>query len=137
VCDYKYSGETKVRKLKAGEESGTAVQAALYLLALCRTFGYEPGGMFYWALKAKYARGLIGWHALPEFRAVGQWMTREALQRKLDVALARAVEAARSIRSGCIEREHGSEGCERCEATDLCRASRVEWAVVHIAGGRE
>jgi ATP-dependent helicase/DNAse subunit B len=129
VLDYKYSGGTRLRQLKTDER---AVQAALYLAALSRKYGYKPGGMFYWALKEK-ANPFYGWHAsLPEFEGQGEWSSPREFELLLDEVIERTLDAAAQIRSGAIAPVQ-YEKCKFCEARDVCRVEIDAESVIGAA----
>ena len=53
IVDYKYSSETRIRRLIDEHDAGAKVQAQIYLLGLEREKGIHPVGMRFWGLRNK------------------------------------------------------------------------------------
>ena len=53
IVDYKYSSETRIRRLVDEHAGGAKVQAQIYLLGLEREKGIHPVGMRFWGLRNK------------------------------------------------------------------------------------
>jgi ATP-dependent helicase/DNAse subunit B len=111
VIDYKYSASQRTR---ARLDSGTLLQAPLYLLAAERVFGATPAGMFYVGLKGGIA--YAGWSdsALMDSRGIPEgWF---------EGALARTLRAVEEIRAGRVEPAPAdADHCRYCDYRDVCR----------------
>ena len=135
VLDYKYSGKRRVETTIQGHKDGKNVQAAVYLLAIAREFGYTPAGMFYWALKAGEP-AIGGWYVnLPDWN-YGANSTQQELDEQVEGAERAFLRAVDEIRAGRIEATPEEKICGWCDFFDVCR-TRVAVDREAVAGGDE
>ena len=126
VVDYKYSSETRIRRLIDEHDAGAKVQAQIYLLGLERARGVRPAGMRFWGLRDKTTvRGWVVKDLLPP-EAVLEKDTqlteaefREMLARSEQFVIGKIDE----IRQGRIEVAPADRDfCKRvCLFRDVCR----------------
>lgn len=128
VLDYKYSGS--VSAILDQYESGTRVQAGLYLLAVERAMERQPLGMLYGALRKEGSWD--GWHLPdPALNGIGEACTPERLRALAD----QAVEAAKRVAAGLAEGRvmpapADPAKCAYCDFRDICRLESARPAVM-------
>jgi len=125
VQDYK-SGKGSFSARQIDEER--RLQVPLYMLVLRDLAGIEPLGGVYRALSgARAARGMLRAEArdeLPGFKPA-DYLDEEQFWGSIETARARALEAARRIRSGDVEHDpKGGECPTWCDLWTICRVGR-------------
>jgi RecB family exonuclease len=112
IVDYKYSARVAE---KLTNES--LLQGGLYALAVERTLGLKPAGVFYFGLKDKLR--VAGWSDPPNaFGVDSEALTRQWIESAAD----RARTAAEQIRGGRIAPQPAAPDlCRVCDFRDVCR----------------
>ena len=128
IVDYKYSAPGRVTEKLTNE---SLLQGGLYALAVERTLGLEPAGVFYFGLKDTLR--VAGWSDPPNAFGAGS----EALTRQwIESAASRARAAAEEIRAGRIAPEPASPDlCRTCDFRDVCRYKGAAPALAARAPG--
>jgi ATP-dependent helicase/DNAse subunit B len=122
VYDFKYSGDSSVKKKLKKVEEGLLVQGGLYLAALAAE-GHLPLGFYFAGV-----RGETAWAGSEDADDVERWMT---------LALNGAGDAAERVASGDIRvLPADTEACGYCDFADACRVAE-EGRRAAEAGGTE
>lgn len=126
VIDYKHSAADRIKKLVAGHERGTHLQAFLYLQGLAEQKGLRPAGMIFCSLKHETTAG--GWvqrGVFPDAAIAEGVETLEAEHwaRLVADGVAAAAKAGKRIREGEIAVEpEDRDICKKfCAYSSVCR----------------